>query len=127
MKINIIKIAVSILLALSPLLYYEFRELLPAYDRRPLVYEIAFFVPYIFFGLTAFLGLKLNQSRIFFTALLWTSIYYLINSSYSGNDLEFHDIQLTKLLALTSFLVVLSLYTFKERYILGLFGSALSG
>jgi len=123
MKINIIKITVSLLLALSPLLYYELRELLPAYDRRPLVYEIFFFVPYIFYGLTAFLGLKLNQSRIFFTALFWATLYYLINTTnLSGSDFEFHEIQLVKLLALCSFLVVLSLYAFKEKYILGLFG-----
>lgn len=123
MKKNIIKTVIAVLLALSPLLYYEFRELLPTYTRRPLVYEIVFFIPYIFFGLTAFLGLKLNQSRIFFTAMFWVCLYYLINTTnITDIEFQFHDIQLVKLLALSTFLVVLSLYAFKEKYILGLFG-----
>ena len=123
MKINLIKIAVSLVVALSPLLYYEFRELLPAFDRRPLVYEILFFIPYLFFVLTAILGLKLNQSRIFFSAVLWAVLYYLINAStLTGFDFEFNEVQLVKLLALSSFLVLISLYAIKEKYIMGVFG-----
>ena len=123
MKINIFKISVSVILALSPLLYYEFRGYLPAYARRPLVYEIIFFAPYIFYMLTAFLGLKLNQSRIFFTALFWIGLYYLINTTnLSGSDFTFNETQLIKLLSLSSFLVIISLYAFREKYIMGLFG-----
>jgi diguanylate cyclase (GGDEF)-like protein len=123
MKINIIKISISVLLALSPLLYYEFREFLPVYSRRAEVYEIVFFVPYIFFGLTAFLGLKLNQSRIFFTALFWAILYYLINTSpVTGLHIELNDIQLAKLLAISALLVVFSIYALNEKYIMGLYG-----
>ncbi len=119
MKKNII----FVLLALSPLLYYLFREYLPAYERRPFVYQISFFVPYIFFAVTAFLGLKLNQSRIFFTLLLWAGLYYLINTPHSSYlDYKIHEIQLVKLLALSLSLVLFLIFAYKEKYIIGLFG-----
>ena len=123
MKKYFIKNAVFVLLALSPLLYYQLREYLPTYNRRPLVYEILFFVPYIFYFVTAFLGIKLNQTRIFFTSILWVILYYLINTSdLSFFDSNVNEIQLLKLLSFFSFLVIFLLYVFKEKYILGLYG-----
>lgn len=120
MKKNKIKIAIAILLAFSPLLYFEFRALLPAYSRRPLAYEIVFFVPFILYGLTAFLGLKLNQSRIFFTALFWAGLYFSINAiNLTGINFKFHEIQLVKFLTLSLPVVLISLYVFKEKYIMG--------
>ena len=117
------KNAVFVLLALSPLLYYQLREYLPTYNRRPLVYEILFFVPYIFYFVTAFLGIKLNQTRIFFTSILWVILYYSINTSdLSFFDSNVNEIQLLKLLSFISFLVIFLLYVFKEKYILGLYG-----
>lgn len=119
-----IKISIAILLALSPLLYFEFRALLPAYSRRPLAYEIIFFIPFILYGLTAFLGLKLNQSRIFFTALFWAGLYYSINAvNLSGVNFKHHEIQLTKFLMLSSPGVLFLLYAFKEKYIVGWAGA----
>lgn len=123
MKKQITRSLLFALLAISPLLYYPFRNYLPAYGRRPLVYEMVFFIPYVFCFVTAFLGIKLNQSRIFFTALLWAFLYYLINNSsmvYAGFKVD--EIQLVKLLALSSFVVLLLLYLYKEKYILGLWG-----
>ena len=123
MKKKIFKIVLYVLIALSPLLYYQFRKYLPAYNRRPMVYEILFLVPYIFYFITAFLGIKLNQTRIFFTSLLWVNIYYLINNSYLPYiDFDFNQIQLLKLLSLFIFLTIVLLYVFKEKYILGLYG-----
>lgn len=123
MKTNKIKIALSVLLALSPFLYYQFRAYLPAYSRRPLVYEIMFLAPYMLFFVTAFLGIKLNQSRLFFTALLWAVVYYLLNTSQlSYFDLNGYHLQLSRLLALSFPFVLLLLYVYKEKYILGLFG-----
>lgn len=123
MKKDNIKIILFVLLALSPLIYYQFRPYLPLYQRRPLVYDIVFYVPYVFYAVTAFLGLKLNQSRIFFTALFWAAIYYLINTSDIAHiDLKISEIQLVKLLALSSFWVLFLLYVLKEKYIIGLYG-----
>lgn len=122
-KRNIIRIALFVLLALSPLIYYQFRKYLPAYYRRPLVYEILFYVPYIFYGVTAFLGLKLNQSRIFFTAIFWAGMYYLVNTmDVSSLEMQIHEIQLVKFLALSVFWVLFILYVLKEKYIMGLYG-----
>jgi diguanylate cyclase (GGDEF)-like protein len=88
-----------------------------------MVYEILFIVPYIFYFITAFLGIKLNQTRIFFTSLLWINIYYLINNSYIPFiDFEINQIQLLKLLSLFLLLTIILLYVFKEKYILGLYG-----
>jgi len=116
---NRIKILIAVVLAFSPLLYYEFRPLLPAYSRRPLAYEIVFFLPFILYGLTAYLGLKLNQSRIFFTALFWAGLYFLINASnYSGVDLEFQEVQLVRFIMLFSPVALILLYAFKEKYIM---------
>jgi diguanylate cyclase (GGDEF)-like protein len=124
MNKNKIKIAIAILLAFSPLLYFEFRPLLPAYSRRPLAYEIVFIVPFILYGLTAFLGLKLNQSRIFFTALFWAGLYFLINAvNLSGVNFKYHEIQLIKFITLSSPVVLILLYAFKEKYIIGWFGA----
>lgn len=123
MKKKIFKVALFILLALSPLLYYQFRKYLPAYDRRPLVYEIFFLVPYIFYFVTAFLGVKLNQTRIFFTANLWICIYFLINITKSSFiEVEVNEVQLLKLLSLFTFLILILIYAFKEKYILGMYG-----
>ncbi len=123
MKKNIVRIVLFVVLALSPLLYYIFREYLPAYRRRPLVYEMMFFVPYIFSFVTAFLGIKLNQSRIFFSALLWAILYYLINTSnIAFIDPQPDEVQLVRLLALSTFVVLALLYLYKEKYILGLWG-----
>ncbi|HES58968.1 MAG TPA: GGDEF domain-containing protein [Caldithrix sp.] len=121
---NKIKIVIAVLLAFSPLLYFEFRPLLPSYSRRPLAYEIIFFAPFILYGLTAFLGLKLNQSRIFFTAIFWAGLYFSINAvNLSGIDIKFHNIQLIKFLALSSPIVLIFLFLFKEKYILGWSGA----
>ncbi|MEJ2544813.1 MAG: hypothetical protein P8Y99_12170 [Calditrichaceae bacterium] len=121
---NKIKIAIAVLIAFSPLLYYEFRPLLPSYGRRPLAYEIVFIAPYVFYGFTAFLGLKLNQSRIFFTSLFWACLYFLINNyNISGVDLRFHEGQLVRFLSLSTPVVLILLYMIKERYILGWSGA----
>lgn len=125
MKNYFTRTVLSVLLAFSPLLYYVFRGYLPAPGRRQLVYELLFFTPYILIFVTAFLGIKLNQSRIFFTALLWAILYYLISSP----DILFisfqpHHVQLIRLLALSTFLVLFLLYLYKEKYILGLWGLA---
>ena len=128
MKKNAFKIAIFILVSLSPLLYYHFRKYLPSYTRRPLVYEILFLVPYIFYFITAFLGIKLNQTRIFFTSLLWICIYYLITTT----DLplikfEFDVVQNVKLLSIFSFLIIILLYIFTEKYIPDLIPDKLIG
>lgn len=123
MKKYIIKTVIAVFLALSPLLYYQFHDYLPLYNKQPVVYEILFYVPYIFYIVTAFLGIKLNQTRIFFTSLLWISLYYLINTSdLPFIDFEVNDVQLVKLLALFSLLIIFLLYVFKEKYVLGLNG-----
>lgn len=123
MKRKITAIIIFALLALSPLLYYQFRKYLPAYNRRPLVYEIMFFVPYIFYFITAFLGIKLNQTRIFFTAVFWIAIYYLLNTTtFPFVDFVFNELVFLKLLSLVSILILTLLYVFKEKYILGLYG-----
>jgi diguanylate cyclase (GGDEF)-like protein len=115
-----IKIIIAVLLAFSPLLYYKFRPLLPAFSRRPLAYEIVFFVPFILYGITAFLGLKLNQSRIFFTALFWAGLYFSIYVfNLSGLNFNIHEIQFAKLLALSLPVVLILLFVIKEKYIIG--------
>ena len=123
MKKNIYKYLFFIVIALSPLLYYQYRKYMPGYDRRPLVYELLFLGPYILYFITAFLGIKLNQTRIFFTSLLWICIYYLINiTTLPVFDFEYNVMQLVKLLSIFSFLVIILLYVFTEKYILGLYG-----
>ena len=123
MKKNIYKYMLYVAIALSPLLYYQYRKYMPGYSRRPLFYEILFLGPYMFYFITAFLGIKLNQSRIFFTSLLWICIYYFINTTtFPVIDFEYNVIQLAKLLSISTFLVIILLYIFTEKYILGLYG-----
>jgi len=123
MKKNIYKYLIFIVIALSPLLYYQYRQYVPGYSRRPLVYEMLFLGPYIFYFITAFLGIKLNQTRIFYTSILWFSLYYLINTTdLPVIEFEYNVIQLVKLLSIISFIIVILLYVFTEKYILGLYG-----
>jgi len=123
MNKKIYKYLFYVLIALSPLLYYQYRKYMPGYSRRPLVSEIIFLGPYIFYFITAFLGIKLNQTRIFFTSLLWICIYFLINTTTTPVfNFEYNVIQLVKLLSIFSFLIIILLYVFTEKYILGLYG-----
>ena len=123
MKNNIYKYLFYILIAFSPLLYYQYRKYMPGYDRRPLVYEILFLGPFIFYFITAFLGIKLNQTRIFFTSLLWICIYYLINkTTLPLIEFDYNVVQFVKLMSLLSILIIILLYVFTEKYILGLYG-----
>lgn len=123
MKKKIFKIFILLIIAASPLAYYLFRNELPVYSRRPFVYEILFFAPFVLYIIIAYLGIKLNQTRIFFSSILLIEIYYFINT----NNVPFIDLQLDesllpKYVAVMLILILFFLFTFKEKYIISQYG-----
>ncbi len=123
MRKNISKLIIAIAIAATPLTYYLFREYLPVYSRRPLVYEILFFAPYIFYIIIAYLGIKLNQTRIFFSSLLWIEIYYFLNTAkLPFIDLQLNESLLPKYIAVFSILILFFIFSLKEEYIFSKYG-----
>ena len=102
MNRNIIRTGLLILLALSPLALRYIKELLPAYTETAAGYHLFFALPYVLLIGSAFLGIRLNQSRIFFSMLLFTAIYYGLNQLDSS---YFTELNRTSLLGSIAFLV----------------------
>jgi diguanylate cyclase (GGDEF)-like protein len=65
-------------LACSPVFFTELKPFLPSYKSLATAYEISFLVPYLLFALVAFLGLRLNQTRIVYTMILFTFFYITV-------------------------------------------------
>ena len=87
---NIIRLIYLIIFALIPIIYYFVKDLdlLPTYKEKAYLFEILFIVPYILFSLVAFLGLRLNQTRIFFTIFTWAIIYLLLTLSVENTIIK---------------------------------------
>ena len=75
MKNQIFRIFFLILLACTPLFLPYLKPMLPAYSKVSTAYEIFFLSPFLLFFLVAFLGLRLNQTRIFYSMILLVLIY----------------------------------------------------
>jgi len=67
-----------LLLACSPILFTELKPFLPDYKTFATAYNIFFLAPYFLFALVAFLGLRLNQTRIVYTMILFTLFYITV-------------------------------------------------
>ena len=79
MKSTFIRIILLVLLACSPLYFSEIQPLLPAYESFATVYNLFFLVPFVLFALVGFLGLRLNQTRIFYAMILYTFIFLAVH------------------------------------------------
>ena len=77
MKITLIRIVLTLLLACSPALLPYLKPILPAYTSITTVYKIFFLTPFLLFGLVAFLGLRLNQTRILYSMAVFTLLFIL--------------------------------------------------
>jgi diguanylate cyclase (GGDEF)-like protein len=85
MRNTIIRIGFLLLLACAPVFFPEIKPLLPSFKSLSTAYKIFFLTPFFLFGLVAFLGLRLNQTRIFYTMVLFTILYISVHKP----DLEF--------------------------------------
>jgi diguanylate cyclase (GGDEF)-like protein len=122
LKINrvIYKILFFIILGLTPLLYFLVKPYLPAFQSNPFLYDLLYLIPYLLFILSAVLGLRINQTRIFFVMILWLLIYFII-SNPSLALLDKHNLgQFSKLLSLILPFMIMLIFLFNEDHILGI-------
>jgi diguanylate cyclase (GGDEF)-like protein len=113
------KILFYIILGLTPLLYFPVKPYLPAFQSNPFLYDLLYLIPYILFILSAVLGLRINQTRIFFIMILWLLIYFII-SNPSFALLDKHNLgQFSKLLSLILPFMIMLIFLFNEDHILG--------
>ena len=119
MKTTIIRIGLLLLLACAPAFFPEIKPYLPSYKRIAIAYRIFFLLPYFLFGLVAFLGLRLNQTRIFYTMVLFTILYIAVQKI----DLEFLPIisydYFLRTLTVISILTFLFIFFFDEGALFG--------
>jgi len=67
-----------IIVAALPSILSFFGGSIPFLEGPATVYQIAYFAPFLVMGLTALLGIRLNQTRIFLSSLLLLSAYALL-------------------------------------------------
>ena len=100
MKKNILRPGLLILLALSPLALRHLQPLLPSYTETTAGYHLFFALPYVLILGSAFLGIRLNQTRIFFSMVLFAVLYFTLghlDSTY------FSELNRSSLLGLIGF------------------------
>ncbi len=119
MKNTIIRIAFLLLLACAPVFFPEIKPLLPSYKSLSTAYKIFFLTPFFLFGLVAFLGIRLNQTRIFYTMVIFTILYISVHKP----DLEFLPVinydYFLRTITVISILTFLFLFFFDERALFG--------
>lgn len=119
MKITLIRIVLILLLACSPALLPVLKPVLPAYTNITTVYKIFFLTPFILFGLVAFLGLRLNQTRILYSMAVFTLLFILTDHPAVA-ALQSLDYSLfLKTLLVLSVLNFLLLFSLDEGALLG--------
>ena len=119
MRNSILQLFVLLLLAVSPIIFPEIKSFLPSYKNLATAYKIFFLLPYFLFAVVAFLGHRLNQTRIFYTMILFTILYIAVQKP----DLEFlpiinYDFFLRTLLVI-SMLTFLFFFLFDEGALFG--------
>jgi diguanylate cyclase (GGDEF)-like protein len=119
MKSTFIRITLLFLLAITPAFLPEIKPFIPSYQRIATAYKIFFLMPYFLFGLVAILGLRLNQTRIFYTMILFTIFYFAVQKY----DLEILPIisydYFLRTLSVISILTFLFLFFFDEGALFG--------
>ncbi|MCH8029125.1 MAG: GGDEF domain-containing protein [Candidatus Dadabacteria bacterium] len=76
------QILTLLIISLVPAAVLVLNPALPPYENNREVYNIITNAPYVLFLLVAFFGLRLNQSRIFFSALLLATGYASLKEPY---------------------------------------------
>src|SRR5687767_4377016 len=76
-------VLIALLCSLGPVILLSVPSTLNALLRNRGLHPILSVLPWIFFGVTAFLGAKMNQARILFLSLLLLAIHVLLLDSRS--------------------------------------------
>ncbi len=119
MRITLIRIVLILLLACSPALLPVLKPVLPAYTDITTIYKIFFLTPFVLFGLVAFLGLRLNQTRILYSMAVFTLLFILTDHPAVA-VLQSLDYSLfLKTLLILSILNFLLLFSLDEGALLG--------
>jgi diguanylate cyclase (GGDEF)-like protein len=115
------RILLLLLLACSPAFLPLIKAFLPPYKTVSTAYELFFLTPFLLFGLVAFLGLRLNQTRILYSTILFIILFISVHR-LAFNSLEpinFDYFQ--KVLLVFSLANFLFIFILDEGAILGLF------
>ena len=109
------------MLACAPAFLPLLKPMLPAYDDVSTAYELFFLAPFLLLGLVAFLGLRLNQTRIVYSTILLTLIFISVhNLAYSSlQPIDFDYFQ--KAFLVFSIASFLFFFVLDEGAFLGLF------
>jgi diguanylate cyclase (GGDEF)-like protein len=119
MKITLIRIVLILLLACSPALLPVLKPVLPTYTNMTTVYKIFFLTPFILFGLVAFLGLRLNQTRILYSMAVFTLLFILTDHPPVVALQSLNYSLLLKTVLILSVLNFLLLFSLDEGALLG--------
>ena len=107
-------IGIYLVICFIPLLFYFLQPLNPEIVSHPAITNFLIFAPYIGLTLVALLGWKINQTRIFWSTLLFLAFYHCLlhqNLLASTETGRFHALQL---LSVAFPLALGVIYTVKE-------------
>jgi diguanylate cyclase (GGDEF)-like protein len=120
MKSHTLRILFLLLLACVPLFFPLIKHFLPPYNKVSTAYEIFFLTPFLLFTLVAFLGMRLNQTRIFYSMIMMTLIYVSLHRLTAGYIEPLNYILFLYTLFILSILYFLYLFIFNEGALFGL-------
>lgn len=120
MKNYILRFFLLFLLACVPLFFSFLKPLLPPYNKVSTAYEIFFLSPFLLFTLVAFLGMRLNQTRIFYTMIMMTLLYVSFHRLTAGYIEPLNYTLFLHTLFILSILYFLYLFIFNEGALFGL-------
>jgi len=114
MKNVIVRITLLILLACMPALLPFVKTFLPEYTTYMTAYKVFFISPFLFFAVIAFLGLRLNQTRIFYSMALMTLLYLSLHFPAISILQNFEYTLFLTIFFLFSILTFLLIFAFDE-------------
>jgi len=120
MKNNFLRILLLFIVACAPLFFPLLKPLLPPYNKVSTAYEIFFLTPFLLFTLVAFLGMRLNQTRIFYTMIMMTLLYVSLHRLTVGYIEPLNYTLFLHTLFIFSILYFFSLFLFDEGALFGL-------
>jgi len=121
MKSLYFRIFLLLMLACAPAFFPLLKPFLPAYNGVSTAYELFFLAPFLLLGLVAFLGLRLNQTRIVYSTVLliiiFISLHKLAYTSIQPIDYNYFQ----KIFLVFSIANFLFFFVLDEGAFLGLF------
>ena len=120
MKNTFVRIILLLFLACTPAYFSYIQPLLPAYDSFATVYNLFFLIPFVLFGLVGFLGLRLNQTRIFYAMILYTLLFLSVHKIAFAVFLPTEYHYFLRTLSVMPIITFIAIFTFDEGALFGI-------